>query len=73
MTAITVTTTSKERVEHPERSRHQYSEAAALALKHGPTQPLALARVQEYITADKYQGGIEHVYEWTFIPKAPTN
>ena len=44
--------------------------AAGVALEQGPTQPLALARVQEYVTADKYQGGIEHVYEWTFIPKA---
>lgn len=69
MTAITVTTTSKERVELPERNRAHYSQAATLALEHGPTQPLALARVREYVTADKYQGGIEHIYEWTFIPK----
>lgn len=73
MTAITVTTTSKERASTADRDEWQYPEAAALALTMAPGQLLALARVQEYVTADKYQGGIEHVYEWTFIPKAPTN
>lgn len=70
MTAITVTTTSEERLSNLERDEWQYPEAAALALAQAPGQLLALARVQEYVTADKYQGGIEHVYEWTFIPKA---
>lgn len=73
MTAITVSTTRKDRVSNPEHDEHLFPEAVALALEHGPSQPLALARVQEYVTADKYQGGIEHIYEWTFIPKAPTN
>lgn len=70
MTAITVTTTSKDRLSNLERDELQYPEAAALAIGQAPGQLLALARVQEYVTADKYQGGIEHVYEWTFIPKA---
>lgn len=73
MTAITVTTSSKNRVSNSERDEWQYDEAAALALAKAPGEFLALARVQEYVTTDKYQGGIEHVYEWTFIPKALTN
>ncbi|WP_461638708.1 hypothetical protein [Leucobacter sp. BZR 635] len=72
ITAITVTTTSKARVSNPERDEWLYDRAVTLALEQGPTQPLALARVQEYVTADKYQGGIEHLYEWTFIPRPLT-
>ncbi len=66
MSEITIETTSKERLETPYRDQKAFEEAVTQALAAHPGAALSPRHITEHVRADKYQGGIEHVYRWHF-------